>query len=382
MSDIDPGFGVYVHWPFCDAICPYCDFNVHLNASIDEGAWRDALINELAHYGAETHGRTVTSLYFGGGTPSLMQPETIAALVDALQNHWSVSENLEITLEVNPTSGERARLRDFQHAGVNRVSVGIQSLDDNALKFLGRTHKGVDARRTLEAASSIFSRTTFDLIYALPEQSLNEWTQALLGALAFAQGHVSLYQLTIESGTPFSKQGQQPADENVAADMFEATQDILANAGWPAYEISNHAQPGDESRHNLTCWRGGDYLGIGPGAHGRLTLEGAVFGTHQIHNPKRWLEMAQTNGHGTAKRRLISSNDRARELIMMGLRLKDGVDRDRFKRVSAQELETVLDAKALKQLIDGGLIQSSDKALKATAEGQQRLNAVLAKLLN
>ncbi len=382
MSDQSPGFGVYVHWPFCETICPYCDFNVHLNASIDQAVWREALINELAHYGAETSGRTVTSLYFGGGTPSLMPPETIAALIEALQKHWSVDEDLEITLEVNPTSGERARLHDFQRAGINRVSVGIQSLDDAALKFLGRTHNGADAQSALETAANIFPRTTFDLIYALPGQSLEEWCKALSTALEYAQGHVSLYQLTIESGTPFSKQGQKPADEDVAADMFEATQSILAKAGLPAYEISNHAQPGDESRHNLTCWRGGDYLGVGPGAHGRLTLEGDVFGTHQIHNPKRWLEMAQTNGHGTAKRRPISPTDRARELVMMGLRLREGINRDRFKFTSDQDLETVLDAQALKQLVNGGLIQSDHKTIRATAEGQQRLNAVLAKLLN
>lgn len=382
MSNQSPGFGVYVHWPFCETICPYCDFNVHLSTSVDQAVWREALVNELAHYGAETSGRTVTSLYFGGGTPSLMPPETIAALIEALQNHWSVAEDLEITIEVNPTSGERDRLHDFKRAGINRVSVGIQSLDDDALKFLGRTHSGEDARSTLETAASIFPRTTFDLIYALPGQSLEEWTQALSDVLAYTQGHVSLYQLTIESGTPFSKQGQTPADEDIAADMFEVTQNILAKAGLPAYEISNHARPGDESHHNLTCWRGGDYLGIGPGAHGRLTLEGNVFGTHQIHNPTRWLEMAQTNGHGTAKRRPISPNDRARELVMMGLRLQEGIDRKRFKLASAQELDTVLDVNALKQLVEGGLVQSSDKTIRATAEGQQRLNAVLAKLLN
>jgi len=382
VSAPDPGFGVYVHWPFCEAICPYCDFNVHTTTSIDETTWRDALIGEISHYGAETRGRTVTSLYFGGGTPSLMQPATIDAIIDAVQTQWAVAADMEITLEVNPTSGEQTKLKDFQRAGVNRVSIGIQSFDDNALKFLGRTHRGSDARHVLEMARKIFPRSTFDLIYALPDQTVDAWEVTLSDALSFAQGHISLYQLTIESGTPFSKQGQKPADEDVAADMFEVTQDVLSKAGMPAYEISNHAVPGEESRHNLTCWRGGDYLGVGPGAHGRLTLGGDTFGTHQIHNPSRWLDIVKTQGHGTAKRRPISSDDRAKELVMMGLRLKEGIDRDRFRRVAGVDLETTLDDDGLKQLIEGGLIQSRDRRLFATASGQQRLNAVLAKLLN
>jgi len=379
---MDPGFGVYVHWPFCEAICPYCDFNVHSNTTIDEAAWRDALINEIAHYAAETRGRTVTSLYFGGGTPSLMEPTTIGAIVETVQKQWSVAANIEITLEVNPTSGEQNKLKDFQLAGINRVSIGIQSFDDHALKFLGRTHTGADARLVLETATNIFPRSTFDLIYALPEQTVDAWGATLSDALAIAQGHLSLYQLTIESGTPFSKQGQKTADHDIAADMFEVTQTILADAGMPAYEISNHAVPGDESRHNLTCWRGGDYLGVGPGAHGRLTLDGEAFGTHQIHNPGRWFEITQNQGHGTAKRRPISAEDRAKELVMMGLRLKEGIDQDRFQRVAGVALDTVLDDEGLNHLVDGGLVQFSDRRIFATASGQQRLNAVLAKLLN
>ncbi len=382
MNEQNPGFGVYVHWPFCETICPYCDFNVHTSDAIDEPIWRDALISELAHYGAETPGREVTSLYFGGGTPSLMKPDTIAAIIDILPAHWSVADNIEITLEVNPTSGERARLKDFHHAGVNRISVGVQSLNSVALGFLGRTHDPVDAIRTLESVSQIFSRTTFDLMYALPMQTLKGWEQELSDALSYAEGHISLYQLTIESGTPFSKQGLQPCDEDLAADMFEATQRILADAGYPAYEISNHARPGDESRHNLTCWLGGDYLGVGPGAHGRLRLGGECFGTHQIHNPKRWLELALTNGHGTAKRRNISQDDRARELVMMGLRLHQGIDRARFHQIAGKPLEAVIDPTSYEPLLDAGLIEMNAQCMRATQNGRQRLNAVLARVLN
>lgn len=376
-----PGFGVYVHWPFCRRICPYCDFNVHTETDIDADAWRDALLSELAHYAAELPGRTVTSLYFGGGTPSLMAPEITAALIDAVHDHWSVADDIEITLETNPTSSEQGALAAFRAAGVNRLSLGVQSFDDDALNFLGRDHSAEDARRTLETANALFDRVTFDLIYARPGQSPDDWTRELSEALRIAGGHISLYQLTIESGTPFARQGVRPPDEDTVADMFEATQDILAGAGLPAYEISNHARPGEESRHNLTCWRGGDYLGIGPGAHGRLGIDGAFFGTHQIHNPTRWLQLARENGHGTAKRRPLAPEDRARELVMMGLRLVEGIDLERFSAIAGVGIDSVLDADQVSRLADGGLIETTAHTLRATAEGRQRLNAVLAALL-
>ncbi len=382
MSGHPPGFGVYVHWPFCQTICPYCDFNVHKKSPIDETVWRQALRDELAHYAAETAGRTVTSLYFGGGTPSLMAPATVAALIDDVVTLWPTAPDIEITLETNPTSSEREQLADFRAAGINRVSVGVQSLDDAALKFLGRDHGAGDALQSLERAQAIFPRTTFDLIYARPGQTPDAWRHELNTALGHAGGHISLYQLTIEQGTPFFREGLKPLDEDSAADMFEATQEILAAAGYAAYEVSNHARRGDESRHNLTCWRGGDYLGIGPGAHGRLTLEGSFFGTHQVHNPTRWLDLTRSKGHGTAKRRPLSAEDRARELLMMGLRLAEGIDKARFQTITGRTLEQMIDPHARDRLIDGALLVEDGTRLYATSDGRQRLNAVLGSLLN
>ncbi len=379
--DRHPGFGVYVHWPFCRRICPYCDFNVHTDSAPDEAAWRSALLSELAHYAAELPDRTVTSLYFGGGTPSLMPPATVAALIDAVQMHWSIAEDIEITLETNPTSSEHARLRDFRAAGVNRLSVGVQSFDDSSLEFLGRDHSGAEALQTLEASKDIFERMTFDLIYARPGQTLGDWRAELVQALDLAGEHLSLYQLTIESGTPFHKTGVTPPDEDTTADMFETTQEILTAAGMPAYEISNHARPGEESRHNLTCWRGGDYLGIGPGAHGRLNIAGEVYGTHQVHNPRRWLQLTREHEHGTAKRRHLEPKERARELVMMGLRLVEGIDLNRFHAITGMPADAVLDMDAVIGLQVGGLIDISDNSLRATSDGRQRLNAVLAKIL-
>jgi len=382
VSATDPGFCVYVHWPFCRRICPYCDFNVHAETEVDSAQWRDALLAELAQYAAELGGRTVTSLYFGGGTPSLMAPETTGAVIDAVSRHWSVAADIEITLETNPTSSERARLRDFKDAGINRLSLGIQSFDDAALRFLGRDHSAEDALAALDNAGTIFERMTFDLIYARPDQSLTEWKAELDRAVRNSDGHLSLYQLTIESGTPFSREGVHAADDDNAADMFEMTQDILSAAGMPAYEISNHARPGEESRHNLTCWRGGDYLGIGPGAHGRLTIDGAFFGTHQIHNPNRWLQLASEKGHGTAKRRPLSVEDRARELVMMGLRLAEGIDTDRFARITGVTIDDAVDPDALARMIEGELMVRTETSLGATAAGRQRLNAVLGSLFS
>jgi len=381
VSGTDPGFGVYVHWPFCRRICPYCDFNIHPESAIDETAWRDAFLSELVHYARELPGRTVTSLYFGGGTPSLMAPATVEAMIHAMQSHWAVADDIEITMETNPTSSERARLHDFKRAGVNRLSVGVQSFDDAALTFLGRDHSAADALQTLEDANAAFDRVTFDLIYARPGQTLEDWQRELTKALQVTGGHVSLYQLTIESGTPFAREGIAAPDEDTTADMFEATQDILSATGMPAYEISNHARTGEESRHNLTCWRGGDYLGIGPGAHGRLTIGGEFFGTHQIHNPTRWLQRTAENGHGTAKRRPLDTANRARELLMMGLRLVEGVNLNRFAAITGTDIAQIVDAGALDTLTRGGLVEQDATALRATADGRQRLNAVLSALL-
>lgn len=377
----DPGFGIYVHWPFCQTICPYCDFNVHSATDIDDAAWRDGLLADLSHYAADTPGRTVTSLYFGGGTPSLMPPETVSALIDAVGQHWAVTDDIEITLETNPTSSERDRFQSFRTAGVNRLSVGIQSLDDKALSFLGRDHSGPDGLKALADAQRIFDRTTFDLIYALPDQSIDDWQRELTSALNHAGGHVSLYQLTIESGTAFKKTNVVGADADTAADMYDITQDIMTAHHRPAYEVSNHAIPGDQSRHNLCGWRGGDYVGIGPGGHGRITIDGNAFGTHQTHNPTRWLEKVGEDGHGTAKRRTLSSGDRARELIMMGLRLTDGINKGMFASVTGINISEVIDEDAKAQLITGQLLVETATHLIATKTGRLVLNSLLDRLI-
>lgn len=377
----DPGFGIYVHWPFCQTICPYCDFNVHSATDIDDAAWRDGLLSDLAHYARDTPGRTVTSLYFGGGTPSLIPPQTVGAVIDAIGQRWAVADDIEITLETNPTSAERGRFQGFRAAGVNRLSVGIQSLNDSLLSFLGRDHSGDDGLKALADAQRIFERTTFDLIYALPDQSAEDWQRELTTALEHAGGHVSLYQLTIEPGTAFNKNGIVGADPDTAADMYDLTQDIMDDHGLPAYEVSNHAIPGDESRHNLTGWRGGDYVGIGPGAHGRITINGKAYGTHQIHNPVRWLEKVSSDGHGTAKRRPLSPQDRARELIMMGLRLQEGIDKHTFKSSTGVDVAEVIDLDAKAQLITGQFLTETSTHLNATSAGRLLLNGLLDRLI-
>lgn len=375
------GFGIYVHWPFCQTICPYCDFNVHAATDIDDTAWRGGLLADLAHYATETPGRTVTSMYFGGGTPSLMPPKTVSALIDAIGQHWAVADDIEITLETNPTSAERKSFQAFRAAGVNRLSVGIQSLNDAALSFLGRDHSGADGLKALAEAQRIFDRTTFDLIYALPNQSIDDWQRELTSALGHAGGHVSLYQLTIESGTAFNKTGIIGTDPDSAADMYDLTQDVMDDYDRLAYEVSNHAVTGDESRHNLTGWRGGDYVGIGPGGHGRITIDGQAFGTHQIHNPTRWLEKVSQDGHGTAKRRALSPDDRARELIMMGLRLSEGINTKRFGEVTGIDIHQVIDMDAKSQLIAGNFLSETATHLMTTKTGRLVLNGLLNRLI-
>jgi len=378
---MDPGFALYIHWPFCLSKCPYCDFNSHVADHIDHTRWRDALLAELDHYGTETAGRKLTSVFFGGGTPSLMEADTIEALLGKLDTYWSRDENLEITLEANPTSIEAGRFRDFKAAGVNRVSIGVQSFDDTALGYLGREHSAREAMAALELADEIFSRFSFDLIYALPDQTAEGWRNELEGTLKLGGDHMSLYQLTIEPGTPFFRDGRKTLDEDHAADLFEITREIMEPAGKPAYEISNHACPGGECRHNLTYWLGGDYVGIGPGAHGRLTQSGQTTATHQIHNPGSWLESVTNKGHGTAKRRPLAPQIRAQELVMMGLRLTKGLEISRFEQQSVCRFETVVDAGGLTQMIDGGFLEQTGDTLRTTPNGRLCLNAVLGRLL-
>ncbi len=379
------GFGLYVHWPFCLAKCPYCDFNSHVRERIDHHRWRDALLRELAHYAEQTGSQTLTSLFFGGGTPSLMEPETVAAIIEAAGRHWPPAPDLEVTLEANPTSIEAGKFRAFRAAGVNRISIGVQALDDRALAFLGRQHSATQAIRALEIGRNTFDRMSFDLIYARPEQTLESWQPELATALDLASGHISLYQLTIETGTAFEQRVARgdfalPDDETQAA-LFDWTAARLSDAGLPAYEISNHARSGEESRHNLTYWRYGDYVGIGPGAHGRITVNGRKFATRQHRAPEPWLEAVEREGHATRQRDEIAAGERLNEMAMMGLRLAEGIPLERFRAESGLPFDQAVDRQKLARLVDGGFLSLDATRLRATAEGRARLNAVLGALL-
>jgi putative oxygen-independent coproporphyrinogen III oxidase len=372
---------LYVHWPFCQSKCPYCDFNSHVSDSIDQARWRDALLSELAHCAAETSGRRLSSVFFGGGTPSLMDPGTVAALIEAARGHWNFGPDVEITLEANPSSAERQKFRALKDAGINRLSLGVQSFDDAALRFLGRRHDAGEARRAIEDANAVFQRTSFDLIYGLPDQDPSGWRAELEQALDLAGEHLSVYQLTIEPGTAFFRDRVAAADDDVAVDLFQITRDFLQENGRPAYEVSNHSRPGAESRHNLTYWRGGDYAGIGPGAHGRLTTREGFTATHQIHDPARWLDAVAKAGHGTAKRRALAPRERAEEMVMTGLRLTEGLDLDRLESLSGLAWDRVLEGPRVEQCLTGGLLERRGTRLLATADGLLRLNAMIAALL-
>ena len=384
-SESSTGFGVYVHWPFCASKCPYCDFNSHVRGRIDERRWRTALLAELGHFAAETRTRCVTSLFFGGGTPSLMSPETVAAIVEGVSALWPLAADWEVTLEANPSSVEAERFAAYASAGVNRVSLGVQAFDDDALRFLGRRHSHAEALAALEVAHRHFARVSFDLIYARPGQTVAAWRQELARAIRHAGEHLSLYQLTIEPATAFAQAHVRgdftmPA-ESLAATLYEATQEALDAAGLPAYEISNHARPGAESRHNLTYWRYGDYVGVGPGAHGRLTIEGVKIATRQHRAPEVWLEQVERYGHATRTRVALSPEERLEELLLTALRLADGVSRGRFHSEAGRDIEHVLDRERLARLVDGGFLVLDAGGLRATPAGRLRLNAVLAALL-
>lgn len=381
-----PGFGLYVHWPFCQSKCPYCDFNSHVRETVDQARWRNALLRELDHYAALTPGRTLTSIFFGGGTPSLMQPETVATVIAKAGECWRRDDDIEVTLEANPSSVEAGRFRAYREAGVNRVSLGVQSFDDTALAFLGRRHSAAEAAKAVELARRIFPRFSFDLIYALPEQTAGDWSQALTRALNEAPSHLSVYQLTIEERTAFhgaQRRGElKVPDETRAAQLFEITQERLETAGLPAYEISNHAAPDDTCRHNLTYWRYGDYVGIGPGAHGRLTLKGEKRATRQHRAPEAWLANVETKGHATRQDGALTRDERLNELVMMGLRTKEGIARDAFRRELGAEPESLFPEPRLGALADAGYVVLDDDSLRATGAGRRRLNALLAYLLD
>ncbi len=379
------GLALYIHWPFCKSKCPYCDFNSHVRAGVDDTRWRNALLAELDHWAHETEGAQVASVFFGGGTPSLMEPATVAALIERIGRRWGLAPDAEITLEANPTSVEAARFSDLRQAGVNRVSLGVQALNDRDLKFLGRGHDAREARRAVELAREIFPRFSFDLIYARPGQEPASWKAELKEALALAGDHLSLYQLTIEPGTAFAPAHARgdftlPDDER-AGSLYEATQETLGEAGLPAYEISNHARPGQECRHNLAYWRGQDYAGIGPGAHGRLSAGPGRYAVRQYRAPETWLEAVEKRGHGTEEVERLSPAQRRAELLMMGLRLAEGVSRRGFLGVAGRSFEDDLGREKLRPLIEGGFLELDQSALRATPSGRQRLNAVLERLL-
>ena len=385
MNSVPGGFGLYVHWPFCISKCPYCDFNSHLIGAVDHAAWRSSLLRELDHYGNITRGRRLETVFFGGGTPSLMLPETTAAVIEALDTYWNVEPNIEITLEANPSSVETQKFADFRSAGVNRVSLGVQSFRDCDLAFLGRSHTGNEAQNAIAIAQHHFNRVSFDLIYALPDQSVKSWAGQLQQALSFDTGHLSLYQLTIEKGTPFFAEHKKGIfrmpDDDLSADLYEKTSELTSESGFCSYEISNYAVLGQESRHNLTYWQGGDYVGVGPGAHGRLTIKGDRFRTEQVSLPMNWLSATAKNGHATRNFELIQKAEHITECLMMGLRMSTGVDRDLFATQTGKELDASIDQSNAAALVSAGLVELDEKGLRTTKLGRLRLNGVIAALV-
>ena len=378
----DAGFGVYVHWPFCASKCPYCDFNSHVrHAPVDEVRFLKAFQTEIAHVAARTPGRTVSSIFLGGGTPSLMQPATVAGLLDAIGQAWGVAPGVEVTLEANPTSVEATRFRGYRSAGVNRVSLGVQAMDDVSLKQLGRLHSAAEAMAAVAVAAAHFERYSFDLIYARPNQSPAAWRAELEGAIARAAEHLSLYQLTIEPGTPFyglAAAGKLvPPDDDSARALYDVTQEVCDRAGLRAYEISNHARAGAESRHNLLYWRYGEYAGIGPGAHGRLVTENGRLGTVTERAPEAWLARVERDGHGIVETETLAPSDQGDEFLMMGLRLREGIDPGRYAALKGR----ALDPARIADLVEEGLIAASpDGRIAATPAGAPVLNAVVAAL--
>lgn len=367
---------VYIHWPFCVSKCPYCDFNSHVRAQIDEAAWTGSYLIEIATLAARLPGRRVASIFFGGGTPSLMPPETCAAILDAIADHWDVIPGAEVTLEANPSTVEQGRFQGFRVAGVNRVSLGVQALNDPVLRFLERPHTAAEAQAAIALAARIFPRFSFDLIYARPDQSVAQWRDELATVLTLAGDHLSLYQLTIEPGTPFFTRHARGEftipDPDLAASLYEATQEVMERAGLPAYEISNHARAGQESRHNLTYWRYQDYVGIGPGAHGRVTQGDQRFATRMHRSPEEWQKRVSRVGHGLAEDTIITMAQQRDEQIMMGVRLREGLQ---LRYVSHIESDRIM------ALMREGLVTQDADHLRVTPRGALVLNAVTRYLL-
>ncbi len=368
---------LYVHWPFCVSKCPYCDFNSHVRDSVDQEEWRAALLADLAHEAALLPGRTLTSIFFGGGTPSLMEPATVAAVIAAATKAWSASDDLEITLEANPNSAEAARFTDLAAAGVNRISLGLQSFDDSKLRFLGRAHGADEGLRALDAAQRAVDRVSFDLIYALPGDDEDGWRHDLDRALSLGTEHLSLYELTIEPGTRFAsdvaKHVFDPLDAEIAARLYEITQAVTAARGLPAYEVSNHARPGAESRHNLTYWRYGDYAGIGPGAHGRRTGQRTV----RHKKPENFLKAVARNGHGIVEEAALTAEEAAHEALVMGLRLAEGID---VAALARRFDRAIVDEAAVARLEGHGLLWSEGTRIGTTEAGRLLLDSILAEI--
>ncbi|MFZ4125476.1 MAG: radical SAM family heme chaperone HemW [Rickettsiales bacterium] len=371
----DSPLAIYVHWPFCKKKCPYCDFNSHVRDNVDHAAWHSALLKELEYWRAQTADHRVVSIFFGGGTPSLMEPSTIEAIINAVRDGWACDEDIEITMEANPTSVEAAKFRDVAAAGVNRLSLGVQSLKAESLAFLGREHSADEALKALEFAAQYFPRYSFDMIYALPHQTLAAWESELREALTYARGHLSLYQLTIEENTAFhhayhvKKEFALPP-EPIAAEMYETTQTIMNAAGLPAYEISNHAAAGHASRHNLAYWRAEAYLGIGPGAHGRVDIADHRIATRNLKSPERWLEVTTNNGNGVEEALTLTAQERTEEQVLMGLRLiEEGID------------ATLVSAAKTAPLIAQQLLQQNGDTIRVTPKGTLLLNSIIEKLL-
>ena len=382
MSLTQPAFGVYLHWPFCLSKCPYCDFNSHVrHGGIDEARYVKAFAAEIAATAERVPGREVSTIFFGGGTPSLMQPSTVQALLDAIAQHWTIARDVEVTLEANPTSVEATRFRGYRAAGVNRVSLGVQALDDGALKELGRLHSVQEALDAVAVARSIFERYSFDLIYARPRQTPQQWAEELQRAIAEAAEHLSLYQLTIEADTPFAalhKLGKLVVpNDDCARDLYDTTQEICARAGLPAYEVSNHARPGAECRHNLVYWRGYEYAGIGPGAHGRLDIDGLRYATATEKRPEAWLMRVESLGHGLVTDEPLTQEQHADEFLLMGLRLAEGIDPQRFATLAGRPL----DQRRITILREEGALETMpDGRLRVTQSGFPVLDAVVADL--
>ncbi|WP_422048522.1 radical SAM family heme chaperone HemW [Shimia sp.] len=375
------GFGLYIHWPFCQAKCPYCDFNSHVSREIDQNRWRHAYLSELDRVAAQAPGRVLNTVFFGGGTPSLMDPDIVAAILERVRKLWPTSNDMEITLEANPGSVEAGRFAAYRAGGVNRISMGIQALNDRDLQRLGRIHTVSEAKKAFEIARKTFDRVSFDLIYARQDQSLSDWQAELKEALSMAIDHLSLYQLTIEQGTAFGDRYNRGKlrglpEDDLAADMYETTQEICAEAGMLPYEVSNYAAIGSESRHNQIYWRYGDYAGIGPGAHARLTLNGKRHAIETWKNPNKWLETAE-DGNGESLDEVISRDGQAAEFLLMGLRLSEGIDLARYEALSGHALE----GPRVDHMVEIGMIEKTARHLRVLPQGRMVLNSVLSELL-